>query len=131
LPAAFCGITGYKPTYGSVPTAGAAPLAWSLDHVGPMTRTAGDAALLHRVLSGQPTPLRSVKELRLGLPRVPYWQGIESDVERAMNAAVDTMRRFCREARDVRLPALPTPPETQLPSAYTTAIFAAQSGSAF
>jgi aspartyl-tRNA(Asn)/glutamyl-tRNA(Gln) amidotransferase subunit A len=54
LPAAFCGITGFKPTYGRVPTDGAAPLAWSLDHVGPMTRTARDAALLHSVLSGQP-----------------------------------------------------------------------------
>ena len=43
LPAAFCGVTGYKPTYGRVPTEGAAPLAWSLDHVGPMTRTARDA----------------------------------------------------------------------------------------
>ena len=62
LPASFCGITGYKPTYGRVPTDGVAPLAWSLDHVGPMTRTARDAALLDGVLSGQPRKSRSSEE---------------------------------------------------------------------
>jgi len=124
LPAAFCGITGYKPTYGRVPTDGAAPLAWSLDHVGPMTWTARDAALVHSVLSGQPMRVRPVKDLRLGLVRVPYWQQIDSDVERAMNAAVDTMSRFSREVRDVQLPMLPTHAETPLPKTYSTVIFA-------
>ena len=54
LPASFCGITGFKLTYGRVPIEGVAPLAWSLDHVGQMTRTARDAALLHSVISGSP-----------------------------------------------------------------------------
>jgi aspartyl-tRNA(Asn)/glutamyl-tRNA(Gln) amidotransferase subunit A len=123
LPAAFCGISGYKPTYGRVPTEGAAPLAWSLDHVGPMTRTAQDAALLHSVLSGQPIPLGSVKHLRLGLARVPYWQQIDEDVQRAMESAVAIMRRMSREIRDVRLPALPTARESPLPATYSTIIF--------
>ncbi len=43
LPAAFCGITGLKPSYGRVPAKGVVPLAWSLDHVGPMCRSARDA----------------------------------------------------------------------------------------
>ena len=124
LPAAFCGITGFKPTYGRVPTDGAAPLAWSLDHVGPMTRTARDAALLHSVLSGQPVTIRPVKSLRIGLAHDPYWQQIDDDVNRGMIAAVETMRRFSREVRDVRLPALPTASESPLPATYSTVIFA-------
>jgi aspartyl-tRNA(Asn)/glutamyl-tRNA(Gln) amidotransferase subunit A len=49
-PAAWCGITGLKPTYGLVSARGVIPLAWSLDHVGPMARTAEDAALLLQVI---------------------------------------------------------------------------------
>jgi aspartyl-tRNA(Asn)/glutamyl-tRNA(Gln) amidotransferase subunit A len=123
LPAAFCGITGYKPTYGRVPTDGAAPLAWSLDHVGPLTWTARDAALLHGVLSGQPVPIRPVKELRLGVARDPYWQQLDADVERAMAAAAGAMRRFTREVREMKTPVLPTRPETPLPATFGTVIF--------
>ena len=123
LPAAFCGITGYKPTYGRVPTEGAAPLSWALDHVGPMTRTAQDAALVHGVLSGQAVQLSEVKDLRVGLARDPYWQQLDSEVERAMTAAVQSMKRRTREVREAKLPALPTGPESPLPAAYLTVIF--------
>jgi aspartyl-tRNA(Asn)/glutamyl-tRNA(Gln) amidotransferase subunit A len=123
LPAAFCGVTGFKPTYGSVPTDGAAPLAWSLDHVGPMTRTARDAALLHGVLSGKPISLQPVKGLRLGLARIPSWQGLHGHVERAMNAAVEIMRRMTREVRDIQLPTLPSAAGTELPNTYTIVIY--------
>src|SRR5579863_234832 len=51
-PAAFCGITGLKPTYGRVSTRGAIPLSWSLDHLGPMCRSVEDAALLLQVIAG-------------------------------------------------------------------------------
>jgi aspartyl-tRNA(Asn)/glutamyl-tRNA(Gln) amidotransferase subunit A len=123
LPAAFCGITGFKPTYGRVPTDGVAPLAWSLDHVGPMTRTARDAALVHAVLSGHQAQLRPTKDLRLGLARLPYWQGLDGDVERQMNAAVETMRSFIRDVRDIQLPALPDAVGTPLPKTYATVIY--------
>jgi aspartyl-tRNA(Asn)/glutamyl-tRNA(Gln) amidotransferase subunit A len=123
LPAAFCGVTGFKPTYGRVPTDGVAPLAWSLDHVGPLTRTARDAALLHAILSGRPVPLPPVKELRLGLARTPYWQGLDGDVEQAMNAALVTMRRLTRDVRDVHLPVLPAATGAPLPKTYTTVIY--------
>jgi len=124
LPAAFCGITGYKPTYGVVPTDGAAPLSWSLDHVGPMTRTALDAALLHGVLSGQPVRPGPVKTLRIGIPRAPYWQGLESETARAITEAVATLKQLCREVRDVTLPDLAQNSASPLPSTYTTIIFA-------
>jgi len=52
MPSALCGITGLKPTFGRVPKAGVVPLSWSLDHVGPMARTAHDCALLLEVMAG-------------------------------------------------------------------------------
>ena len=123
LPAAFCGITGYKPTYGRVPTDGVAPLAWSLDHVGPMTRTAQDGALVHSVLAEHPMPLQPARDLRVGLVHEPYWQQIDPDVERAMTAAVETLRRVSSTVRDVKPEPLPTDPASALPTAYRTIIF--------
>ncbi len=52
IPSALCGLTGLKPTYGRVSRAGVLPLAWSMDHVGPMTHTAADAALLLGAMAG-------------------------------------------------------------------------------
>jgi aspartyl-tRNA(Asn)/glutamyl-tRNA(Gln) amidotransferase subunit A len=124
LPASFCGITGYKPTFGRVPTDGAAPLAWSLDHVGPMTRSALDAVLLHGVLSGQPVKLAAVKGLRIGLPREHYWQGLDGEVERAVEDAAATLRRLCREVRDVKLPAVERSVDSRLPTVYSTVTLA-------
>src|SRR5205809_2896286 len=54
-PAGYCGIVGLKPTYGRVSTSGVIPLAWSLDHLGPITRTAMDAALMLQVIAGYDT----------------------------------------------------------------------------
>jgi aspartyl-tRNA(Asn)/glutamyl-tRNA(Gln) amidotransferase subunit A len=56
IPAAFCGVTGLKPTFGRVPTDGVFPLAASLDHAGPMARTPQDARLLLEALTGDPVP---------------------------------------------------------------------------
>src|SRR3989442_2044355 len=91
IPAALCGITGLKPTYGRVSRAGVLPLAWSMDHVGPMARTAADCALLLRCLAG-PDPLDTsasvlpvpdyvgaltgeIKGLRVGLLRKFFLDG--------------------------------------------------------
>jgi aspartyl-tRNA(Asn)/glutamyl-tRNA(Gln) amidotransferase subunit A len=52
IPAAYCGITGLKPTYGRVPRAGCLPLGFSLDHIGPMARSALDCALMLNVMAG-------------------------------------------------------------------------------
>lgn len=52
IPAALCGVVGHKPTFGRVSLFGCVPLAWSLDHLGPLTRTAEDAALVLEVLAG-------------------------------------------------------------------------------
>lgn len=52
IPASLCGVVGLKPTYGRVSTRGVVPLSWNLDHVGPLTRTARDAAMMLAVMAG-------------------------------------------------------------------------------
>ena len=67
IPAACCGVVGFKPTYGAVPTTGVLPLSWSCDHCGPITASVTEAALLFEVLSGAPAPpSRAPNPLRLG-----------------------------------------------------------------
>ncbi len=51
IPAAFCGITGFKPSYGAIPLAGSLPLSWSCDHAGPLARSVADCALLFEVMA--------------------------------------------------------------------------------
>jgi Asp-tRNA(Asn)/Glu-tRNA(Gln) amidotransferase A subunit family amidase len=63
IPAACCGITGLKPTYGAVDTDDVLPLAASLDHLGPMTRSAEDAALLFAAMAGGPAGERALQLL--------------------------------------------------------------------
>lgn len=71
IPAAYCGITGLKPTAGLVPLDGVQPLSWSLDHAGPLTRSCADAAVLLEVMSGRPCrpPAADATGLRLAVIR--------------------------------------------------------------
>lgn len=106
IPASHCGLVGVKPSYGRVSRAGALTLSWSLDHVGPLARTVGDAALLLSVLAGpdprDPTTLErpplpepllhpdddDVGGLRVGLLGGAPFAPLESDVEGALDRAV-------------------------------------------
>lgn len=104
LPAACCGIVGFKPTYGRVSRAGAMPLSWALDHLGPMTRTVADAALMLSVIAGHDrrdaTSSRrrvepgltkldvTVAGLRVGVPENYYFDGIDAEVDSAVRAAI-------------------------------------------
>src|SRR3989442_2681785 len=92
IPASLCGITGLKPTYGRVSRAGVLPLSWSMDHVGPMARTAVDCALLLGAMAGYdpadpttsvlPVPdyaaalPRDVKGVRVGVLRGFFAEGL-------------------------------------------------------
>jgi 2-dehydropantoate 2-reductase len=69
IPAAYCGIVGLKPTYGLVPTEGVFPLSRTLDHVGPLTRTAAQAATLLGAMAGRRYELRDVAGIRIGVLR--------------------------------------------------------------
>ena len=107
LPAAANGILGLKPTYGRVPRSGAMPLSWSIDHIGPLARSAADLARLLGVVAGhdprdpsasrRPVPdyaagLGSgVAGLTLGVPRGVFRDGVAAEVERALEAALATL----------------------------------------
>jgi aspartyl-tRNA(Asn)/glutamyl-tRNA(Gln) amidotransferase subunit A len=119
-PASFCGITGLKPSYGRVSRWGMIAFASSLDQAGPMARTAADAALLLQVLAGHdprdatsaPYPVpsyrdplaRSVKGLRLGLVKEHFASGLDPQVARGVEAAIEVYRSLGAEIHEVELP---------------------------
>jgi aspartyl-tRNA(Asn)/glutamyl-tRNA(Gln) amidotransferase subunit A len=70
IPAAFCGVVGFKPTFGAIPLQGALCLSWTCDHAGPLARSVDDAALLYEVMSARRTDHGRVpRRPRLGIPR--------------------------------------------------------------
>jgi len=103
-PAAFCGITGFKPTYGRLSTQGVLPLAWTLDTVGPMTRTASDALLLFLAMGGRPTPTPAP---RFGIPRKPFFDQLDSETAQIVEAAILQFQG----AHDVPFPKIEPSPE--------------------
>ena len=121
MPAAYCSMVGLKPTYGLVSIRGIVPLTYSLDHCGPMTRTVEDAALLLNVLAGydkldvasvEHTPedyLQTMKQpvakLRLGIPRAPYFDRLDSETAAAVEAAIAVLRKLTASTRDCHLPS--------------------------
>lgn len=91
IPAALCGIVGYKPTAGAVPLAGALPLSFTLDSIGPLANSVDCCASLHEILSG--TSLaeegqRSVVGLHIAVPQSVVFDGIEPHVARTFKAAL-------------------------------------------
>src|SRR5262249_33395651 len=119
-PAGLCGVTGLKPTYGRVSRFGLVAFASSLDQIGPLARTAEDAALLLEVLAGH-DPLDStsvdlpvpeyactvrepLKNLRLGLVREHFGPGLDSEVERAVREAVKVYESLGATIKDISLP---------------------------
>ncbi|MBI2687242.1 MAG: amidase [Acidobacteria bacterium] len=101
LPASFCGITGFKPTWGRLSAKGVLPLAWTLDTVGPMTRTAHDAGRLFLAMGGQPSPIRAAK---YGICRKPFFDDIDPETAKLVEEAI---RGHFPGAHDVPFPALP------------------------
>ncbi|MCC7327630.1 MAG: amidase [Burkholderiales bacterium] len=69
IPAAFCGVTGFKPSFGAIPLAGALPLSWTCDHAGPLARSVADCALLFEVMAHRRVAQRMVpRRARLQVP---------------------------------------------------------------
>jgi len=120
MPAAYCGIVGLKATHGLASIRGIIPISETLDHVGPMTRTVGDAALVLQAIAGydaqDPVSIdaelpsyasalqQSTGRLRIGLPQSPYYQRLDRDVATAIEAALGVLDGLTAEARDVTLP---------------------------
>jgi len=104
IPSALCGTVGLKPTYGRIPRTGVVALAWTLDHLGPITRTTRDAALLLRVMAGEdpgdPASVTSgsppfdegaedgLAGIRIGVPRTFFWERTDPEVHSAAQAAL-------------------------------------------
>ena len=116
-PASFCGIVGLKPTYGLVSIRGIIPLTVSLDHCGPMTRTVEDAAMLLNVLAGYDRldiasvehpaedyvagmKQTAVKQLRIGVPRVPFFDLLDADVGKCVEEAIRTIAKLTASMKD-------------------------------
>ncbi len=120
-PAAFCGITGLKPTYGRVSRAGVMTLSWTLDHTGPMARTVEDCAYLLQAIAGHDAadpasstrPVDdyvgaldgSVRGLRIGVPRNYFFEDADTDNVRAFEDALGTLRKLGADVRDLQIPA--------------------------
>lgn len=121
FPAASCGIVGIKPTYGLVSRFGAFPLADSLDHIGPMTRTVEDAARVLEAIAGydprDPTSLRDaspvyaaalqadVRGLRVGIDHDYASRGVDAEVTAAVRRAVDVLKDRGAVISNVNMPA--------------------------
>lgn len=123
-PAGACGLVGLKPTYGRVSRRGVFPLSFTLDHVGPLTRTVTDAALSLQVMAGQdprdpscasaPTAdygqalERGLRGLRVGFVRHFHERDLHAspDVAAALDAAASLLRQEGAELRDIELPPL-------------------------
>lgn len=118
MPAAWCGVSGHKPTYGLVPRTGILPLAWTLDHAGPLARTAEDCARILAVIAGPDGNDRSVRPsagftfgdvvqslpgLRVGLALDPLDRSIPA-VQSLIRAAAETLTAEGAIVSEIRLP---------------------------
>ncbi|MGH2378707.1 MAG: amidase, partial [Candidatus Limnocylindria bacterium] len=120
IPASLCGIVGLKPTYGRVSLRGTVPLAWSLDHAGPMARTVRDVALMYVAVLGfddrdpssveraSEDPLAEIEEgvrgLRLGLPRQHFFDAVDPEVASAVRRAAGVLEREGAVVEEMDLP---------------------------
>src|SRR6266852_6353387 len=132
-PAALCGVVGLKPTYGRVSARGVIPLSISLDHVGPIARTVADVAVILQVIAGfdakdkasVDVPAedyvaalgKSLKPLRIGVPRKFFFEDLDADVASAMNHALSGLAMLGAELRELKLP-VPTDRTLQSAEAY-------------
>ena len=126
LPSAYCGIVGLKATHGLASIRGIIPLCETLDHVGPMTRTVGDAALVLQAIAGydalDPMSIsaelpayagalqQSTANLRLGMPQSPYYDRLDADIESAVDVALEVLRKLTAGTREITLPPHPNFP---------------------
>lgn len=117
-PAAFCGIVGFKPSYGRLSRSGLIAMASSLDQIGPMTRTVEDAAILYAATVGRDvldqttvdvpeTPFvrrDHLRGVRIGLPREAWGEGMSEEVRNSVVLARDLLTTLGAELVDIDLP---------------------------
>ena len=124
-PACYCGVVGFKPTYGRVSNRGVVPLSWTLDHVGPLCRTVEDVALMLAAIAGydelDPTTVNTpvpdysrafrsqTSNLRLGLPQSPFFDSLDPEIAKAVDTAIAVLRKLTASVEDVVLPPTTIP----------------------
>ncbi|MCF6217526.1 MAG: Asp-tRNA(Asn)/Glu-tRNA(Gln) amidotransferase subunit GatA [Gammaproteobacteria bacterium] len=122
-PAALCGITGLKPTYGRISRYGMIAFASSLDQAGPMTRSAQDAAIMLNTMAGfdardstcldKPVPdytanlNNSLQGLKIGLPKEYFAEGLDSAMATAIDAAIKEYQKLGATIKEISLPNTP------------------------
>lgn len=115
VPAALNGVVGLKPTYDLISRQGVTSLSWSLDHVGPLTRTVQDAALVLAALTGRERPASAapggealpegdLTGLRVGVPRNYYFERISPEVEESVRRAIGQLQELGAELVEVEIP---------------------------
>ena len=118
-PAALCGCVGFKPTYGRVSSRGIIPLSRSLDHVGPLAATVGDAAAVLQAIAGyDPADLttsdvpvsdyvsaaaESPNRLRVGVPRSHFYENLDAEVAAAVEQALGVIKALVAEVNEMQL----------------------------
>jgi len=131
-PASFCGIVGFKPTYGTVSRYGLFAMASSLDQIGPMTKTAEDAETLYKIISGydekdstsvNPKPeIRNPKQIlnsdlqnisaqgrpasgwKIGIPKEYFSEGLDPKVKKVIEDSIETIKKLGVEVKEISLP---------------------------
>jgi aspartyl-tRNA(Asn)/glutamyl-tRNA(Gln) amidotransferase subunit A len=109
IPAALCGLVGFKPTARRVPSSGCYPLSKTLDSIGPIAPTVACCAIVDAVLSGQPAPVPEalpIAGLRLGVPCQYVLDGLDPEVARAFGAALTALSSAGARVVDLEFPAL-------------------------
>ncbi|WP_121721542.1 amidase [Streptomyces sp. E2N171] len=120
VPATLNGVVGLKPTYGLVPRHGVTSLSWSLDHVGPITRTVDDAALVLTAIAGhdprdpasvavpgadyRPSPEPDLTGVRVGVPRTYYFEHVDAEVAAAVRRALAQLEALGARLIDIDIP---------------------------
>ena len=122
LPGTFCGVVGLKQTYGRVSQRGLMVTSFNGDHIGPMTRSVADSALMLQVLAGN-DPLdpstvpvavpdynsfigKGIKGLKMGVPSNHFFDMLDSDVETAVRASIASLEELGADLQDVNLPTM-------------------------
>jgi aspartyl-tRNA(Asn)/glutamyl-tRNA(Gln) amidotransferase subunit A len=108
IPSAACGLVGLKPAFGEIPTDGVVPLSSTLDHVGPMCRSVEDASILNQALGGVSTPkpieARSLRGLRLGIPRPYFFALLDPQVGARFEQACERLAQAGVVFEDLSIP---------------------------
>lgn len=106
-PAAYCGIAGFKPSYGGLSRDGVHPLAWTLDHPGIIARAAADLGLIYRAIAARPpAPQRPRPDWRIGVVRQFFLERSEPAMVTAVEAAAAKLEAAGATVREVPLPAI-------------------------